>query len=227
MNAQRIRFSLCTLCLHLTVLWLFWQGSPFEHGAARSQKSFEVAFPVLEVGIVPSQKAQPTIPPQNPAETTSSKGRKDSIEKISASPPSRAFETTDLFTDPESPGETIKNDLPPELNPNMMIAQDYFPAGRLTRLPAPRGDIDLNVPAINDIAYAGQIELSVLIDDNGIVADVLTSMETESESMHLFADRVAERFKSARFIPGEINGKAVKSRLQITVVSENLPSSEN
>lgn len=107
----------------------------------------------------------------------------------------------------------------------MATVEDYLPAGGLTRLPAPLSEIDLNLPAINGIEVAGQIDLTILIDAKGMVADVISSVE--AEHLRALSERVAARFKSARFIPGEINGIAVKSRLQITVVSENLSETEN
>ncbi len=102
-------------------------------------------------------------------------------------------------------------------------ANSYLTAGRLTRLPVPVADIDLNVAGINDIADVGKIEMTILVNEIGIVVDVIPAIELDSA--HAFAERIAQRFKDARFIPGEINGKVVKSQLHITVVSENLPLS--
>lgn len=70
------------------------------------------------------------------------------------------------------------------------------------------------------MAVTGNITLTVFINADGTVADVISSIETENARE--FADRVAARFKGARFSPGEINRKAVKSKLHITVVGEEL-----
>ena len=65
--------------------------------------------------------------------------------------------------------------------------------------------------------------MTILVNEAGIVIDVIPVIG--SESARAFVERVAQRFKSTRFTPGEINGKAVKSQVRITVVSENLPVS--
>jgi len=100
---------------------------------------------------------------------------------------------------------------------------EYAIAGHLTRLPAPITDIDLNVPGINDSDVTGKVELTVLIDRNGNVTDVIPVVEMESA--RVFAERVAQRFRMAQFKPGEIDGKAVNAQLRITVMSESLTES--
>ncbi len=102
--------------------------------------------------------------------------------------------------------------------------QEYVMAGRLTRLPVPMTDIDLNVVGINDSDVIGKVELTVLINSDGTVADVVPVVEMESASA--FAERVAQRFRIARFMPGEVNGKAVNAQVRITVVSESFAETE-
>lgn len=96
--------------------------------------------------------------------------------------------------------------------------ENYVSPGRLTRPPVPLEEVDLNVAPIDEVAVAGSFELTLLIDETGQVVDVL--MPDDSNGTSLYASRVTERFKKARFVPGEINGISVKSRLPITVVSE-------
>lgn len=96
--------------------------------------------------------------------------------------------------------------------------QDYLSTGQLTRLPTPLANIDLNVAEISDLAFIGETQITLLIDEKGVVTDVRSA--TETEDARRFIERVAERFRNAQFRPGEINGKAVKSRLKIAVVSE-------
>ncbi|TFW09376.1 hypothetical protein E4K72_06330 [Oxalobacteraceae bacterium OM1] len=98
----------------------------------------------------------------------------------------------------------------------------HYTEGKLTKLPAPITDIDLNIPAINGLQYTGRADLTVLIDTDGRVLDVLIASETDS--VNAFADRVAARFREARFAPGEIDGVPVKSALHAVVVSESLPT---
>lgn len=94
----------------------------------------------------------------------------------------------------------------------------YLVPGRLTRQPVLLTEVDLNEDGIDDVAVSGQVELSIFIDSTGLVADVLYL--PGNEELLLFAERVAERFRRARFLPGELDGKAVKSQLRVVVVSE-------
>jgi hypothetical protein len=95
-------------------------------------------------------------------------------------------------------------------------APAYQPPGRLTRLPAPMPGTDLSV---EPLPFAVKIEFTVLVDDHGAVADV-TYPPQPGRLTRVFADRVVERLRAARFTPGEIDGKPVASALKMTVVTE-------
>lgn len=97
--------------------------------------------------------------------------------------------------------------------------QDYFSAGLLTRLPVPVTNIDLDVAEIREVAASETLTLTILIDADGTVIEAASTNADDASSV--FATRVAEIFKRARFNPGEINGKAVKTRLEINVMSEH------
>ena len=208
MNSASIKFFLCALGLHLIVLGIFWHGASVEHGMARDLNSLNTVHSVLRVEIVADKQfQQPSFASEHRVGLLPALDQNIPTEKLFSKVPSKAFGPAAYFTVPEQ-----------------IITSYYFQAGRLTRLPAPVSDIDLDVPDIHDMAFTGVTELTILIDERGTVIDVLTSMEPEG--IPLFVDLVIARFKNARFIPGEINGKAVKSQLQITVVSENLSASE-
>jgi hypothetical protein len=224
MNARRIRFFLCTLCLHLGVLGLFWREAPFAHGSANDTRSAEAARSTLMINIVADEKVWSTHS-QRQGESASSVIRMDSIKKMLAMPQSQAKETTDLPIDSASSSQMAKTDLLSNPSSEMVSLLGYMPAGLLTRLPAPLADIDLDAPVIENTAVTGKIDLTVLIDATGTVSDVIASVETEN--LRAFSERVAERFKSARFTPGEINGNPVKSQLRISVVSETLSTNGN
>lgn len=220
MNTRLIHSLLCSLCMHLAGLGLFFHGGVVEYGVARSKKSLVAQSP-LAVRIVTGTTVQRDIRTQGLPETRHVTEPEFSLEKIPVQEPAQTIERADNHAAPASPSETNEIDTSAGLASDTMADQDYLPAGRLTRLPAPLSHVDLNVAAINQIAFAGKIELTVLIDASGRVADVISSIE--SEEGRAFAEHVAARFKSSRFSPGEVNGKAVKSQLQITVVSERPP----
>lgn len=198
MNARLARFLLCSLCLHIAVSWLLLRAGSFEHGMARESSA---ASTPLSVRIVPRENAAQSAAPETPA----------LIDRRSAHP-------TTLENAPAPAQEFDATPRPEERRPIAM--QDYLTAGQLTRRPIPLTEIDLNVAEISELAFTGEAQLIVLIDADGVVADVIASGATDIDRE--FAVRVAARFKQARFRPGEINGKAVNSQLKIKVVSERL-----
>ena len=182
---------------HLAGLWLLWQREPIEYGAARNIRSSGTSSSVLAVKVVASERKQKQVK-------------------------SQSLEKEVLVTAQETAAETKEMGNPAKQVSENVSFQGYFPAGRLTRLPDPITDIDLNITSIDEVALEGEIELTILIDIDGIVVDVSTSVD--QGSARVFADRVATCFRSTRFTPGEINGKAVRSQLKIKIVSE--PSSQ-
>lgn len=177
--------------MHVAGFWLLWQEGALEYGGAYS-KSSQPARSLLIVELVTDEMTQRLAP---------------------------ALERPGTATRSGSSIETSKIAMRMEANPQSAADQGYLPAERLTRLPEPAEHIDPSLATITDIPFAGQIQLTVLIDANGMVADVITSVE--SNDARILAERIAAHFKDARFIPGEIDGKAVKSRLQITVVGKS------
>lgn len=192
MHARLFRFILCSLALHLAVLWLFRQPL-FEYGTAQGTTSRDFALAVTLVtdaaaNTAATHRETAAAEPAQPAEDMSAI-------------PARSPRTPAL---PDTPAAGA--------------GMDYLTAGQLTRLPAPLEDIDLDVPEISALAFAGKAALTILIDVDGTVAGVLA--ETGSPQESEFADLVAAIFRKTRFTPGQIDGKPVRSKLQVTVVSE-------
>lgn len=100
----------------------------------------------------------------------------------------------------------------------------YFEAERLTKAPAPVSEIDLNEGDLADHAITGTMEFAVYINAYGLVVDVVPSGVPDGAGP--LAERIVARFRSARFYPGELNGKAVDTRIRIRVVSEALLPSQ-
>lgn len=191
MKAHLVKFLLCSLAMHLAVLWLLWQAGHFAHGMVRSATH---SSKVLTVRLVTSTR--------EPAREAAGKLLQNRAS-AAVLPSFPIFDADEGLPKPSKP----------------ITGQDYLPPGKLTRLPAPLTDIDLNVAEISGLGIAGKIRLMLLIDIDGSVADVLVPEEADID--HAFAQRVAARFKEARFLPGEVLGQAVKSQLNITVVSEH------
>ena len=89
-----------------------------------------------------------------------------------------------------------------------------LPRSILTIGPRLRAPVLIDFPALASEAdrYAGEFEL--LIDDTGGVVRVLAATP---ELPSLLVDAVRTAFLSASFIPGEIKGRPVRSRIRIEV----------
>lgn len=199
MTAQTATFSIFSLCLHVAVFSLFSHTRPFEHGtASRTQSApFTVSVSLIAGG--------------------SPSGIRLHEQQLSpdATPKANRLE--------EQPSEPIVNTTP--AMQEIFPSDEYFSSGSLTHLPNPTAPIDLNVDEVSEVPFSGSVELTILIDVDGTVVDVVPT--TDAENAADFIERVAARFKEARFTPGEINGRPVRSQFRITVVSEALPSSTN
>lgn len=185
--------------LHLVALWFLASGASIEYGAAIYPKKAAVSSLVLIANSLEVKRL--------------------SVQTVSLVPETEAFiasqEKTAEIKDKDQDAIVSARKIS-----NGNIPQDYFPMGRLTRRPFPLADIDLDDTALDEVAVEGSIELTILVDVDGSVVRVTAS--ANRDNAREFADRIAARFQSVRFSPGEIDGKAVKAELQITVVSEPL-----
>lgn len=191
------RFSLVvllSLILHLAGLLILGKRDPFEYGASirlHQGDGNALVFPVRMV-----------------------------VQESSLSP------TVSAINEGLAPVEVSKNDAlidesrSSARNKNGDSHHDYHTPGRLTRLPFPLAEIDLNEAAIDEVAIEGSVELTVSVNEDGTVANVSTA--NKNENVRRFVDRIGALFLTVRFSPGEIDGKAVKAQFKIEVVSEAL-----
>jgi hypothetical protein len=203
MNPGLVKFSLCSLGLHAAIFLWLWHPTSFHSGIAveARDRSNAVIATLLQGTRLPEQ------PPTA-----------EHAEKSTALPTGRGARTTPFAVAESKPLNIAEMEM---LSPGGI----YLPAGQLTRLPAPISDIDLNVADINAIEFSGTAELNLMIDADGTVAHIV--LPDSAEVDRTFSERVAERLRQAHFLPGEIDGKAVKSQVRIVVVSKRLPSGDN
>lgn len=199
MNARLLKFSLASIGMHLAVSWGVLHSGSFEHGVAQGSRSADSPLTVS------------LLAPESKPDTA------DSLRELAAQ--TASIESLPAPETPPEPAPIIRPVGIPDALQSLAV-QDYVEPGRLTRVPAPASEIDLNVAEISSLGYSGRTNLTILINADGTVADVVSGPEEQGAPE--FVERVAARFKGARFIPGEIDGVAVKSRLKITVVSEDL-----
>jgi hypothetical protein len=104
-------------------------------------------------------------------------------------------------------------------------AKQFSQIEMLSRKPILIGEPDLAGLDFGGGASEGEIDLLILVGVSGFVEDVSITASTVRQS--LYAERVAERFRNVRFLPGMLNGKLVKSSIRITVVAESLPDARS
>lgn len=193
-RARLVVVLLLSLLLHLAVLGFLGLGGSIEYGVVKE---------LQRAGLTPAVLAMRFVV----ADSSTLQATQQPTEMVALA----AVHDTQVAVDEAvmSAEQSAKN---------LNSQAEYIPTGRLTRLPFPLVDIDLNVTAIDEVAFEGAIELIILVEADGTVTNVSTTVD--HDSVREYADRVAARFLSARFSPGEIDGKAVRSKVQITVVSE-------
>ncbi len=97
---------------------------------------------------------------------------------------------------------------------------DYYPRADLSLAPAPLDAIVIDYPPIADDSGHHVSELSLFIDEAGRV----TRVRVDGEALPPALEQAARAaFMSARFRPGEVEGRAVKSRIRIEVVFDIRP----
>lgn len=97
----------------------------------------------------------------------------------------------------------------------------YWPLGLVDKPPRPLNEIDLNTPELDAFAANGKVELIALVGAEGRVEDIrVTRVESETGS-EILQFLLTERFRDARFAPGEVNGRPVATAVPITVVIES------
>lgn len=95
---------------------------------------------------------------------------------------------------------------------------DYLPRSRLTVAPRPLAPVV--IPAVEDPEAIGQQvgTLSLFIDEQGRVQEVVGDAPLLPPAM---AQAARDTFMQARFSPGELHGRAVKSRLRVEAVFDS------
>lgn len=117
---------------------------------------------------------------------------------------------------PIQAGRSLESDSP--AHGGTSAHDDYMPAERLTRQPMLLDEIDLSAPSLQEGAIEGEIDLVILIESSGLVSEVIAG--TPGTEAVMYVEMLRDRFRKARFLPGEIDGRAVRSALKIIVITE-------
>ncbi|MCC6211432.1 MAG: energy transducer TonB [Burkholderiales bacterium] len=91
----------------------------------------------------------------------------------------------------------------------------FYSADQLTRRPEPTAQPDLHVPRKIARLVVGAVSLRLWIDEFGNVVSVEV---TKSNVPATVSDLAVEAFRGTRFKPGEIEGRSVRSRIDVDVI---------
>jgi hypothetical protein len=102
---------------------------------------------------------------------------------------------------------------------------DYLPSRLLTRRPLPQQSIDLFYP---ELAPSGLFRavLTLYIDDQGVVQRVRIDEAQDSGLPATLEDAARQTFLRSTFLPGELDGRPVRSQLRIEVEFATEPAGE-
>lgn len=94
----------------------------------------------------------------------------------------------------------------------------YYTWDQLTAGPQPAAAINLDPPAIEHIVASGKMVIVIWIDEHGAVDDVALE---QSDLPAQFGAAALAAIKDSRFIPAELGGRSVKSKMRIEVNYED------
>lgn len=198
MNLRPIMTFAAVVLLHFILFFLIWNAGANPHDKFERAILTTAHSTKLSVSLINKFAFAPAVPTvthlQNPTIV-------------------KAQESSDQIED------LIQNNSPTQSQPTAL----YIAAGLLTKLPTPAEPIDLDIGEHRNLLIPKEIEFNILIDANGAVVDAKPTPSTDIAAYREYVDHISARFKNARFLPGEIDGKAVNTELAIVVASE-LPS---
>lgn len=94
----------------------------------------------------------------------------------------------------------------------------YYPARMLDEYPRPVADVPLRYPPrASRENVAGKVTLLLLIDDSGKLSEASV---VSADPPGYFEEAAVAAFRDVTFVPGRRNGRAVRSRVLITVAYE-------
>lgn len=93
---------------------------------------------------------------------------------------------------------------------------EYLPSRLLTRGPAPQQSIDLFYPELAPTGHFRAV-LTLFIDDQGVVQRVRVDAAQDSGLPAALEEATRQTFLRSAFVPGELDGRPVRSQLRIEV----------
>ena len=196
-----------SVLLHLGVLLSSTAQALAQAGGARGEAAHQHG---VAVRIETAHRSSGTIPAPAPTQQ---------IATIPAS--AQAARTTSPSAPPSAPTLLERMEqLPPTGAGTAAQAGDpdaeYLPSRLLTRGPAPQQSIDLFYPELAPTGHFRAV-LTLFIDDQGVVQRVRIDAAQDSGLPAALEEATRQTFLRSAFVPGELDGRPVRSQLRIEV----------
>jgi len=202
-------FVVLALALHVGLAAGLLAGptGPGAHASAPVKREPASAVTVRQLANLPMNSAQATAVPAKYTRTTAA------TSATSDAPTQHA-------TSPQVQSPVVARDAAPgEAPPRSAGLDDYLPRSMLTLAPTPAESVLIPFPP--DVPQGRHVFiLALYIDEAGLVREVRIEDGAQSS---VLADAARNAFLAARFTPGQLDDRVVKSRIRVEVVFENRP----
>lgn len=94
----------------------------------------------------------------------------------------------------------------------------YLPPSQLSVVPRPLHDVATSPPGVSLSGMLGEAQIMLLVSEQGTVDAALVGASSLPDEMVTYA---LTQFRQARFSPGMLEGRAVKSRIRILLTPPN------
>ena len=201
---ERLIFAVvASLALHLALVF-FIQSKPREADATipgAMTARLEPAASVQPEAPVAAEEQLPAAESKEPAAADGAPSEPvNAAQPLDAPPPA-------LKPEPREPGAALQ--VPVIRDPT------YYAARFLDEYPRPLGPIEPRYPAqARSGNISGSVTLLLLIDENGVLQE---SSVLDARPESIFNEAALEAFRDMRFSPGRKDGRAVRSRVLVTV----------
>lgn len=208
--------AICSLALHASLLVLQVPTAP-PRPVVRAAEGPQVLHVRLQP---PSEAAAPAAPQATPAATVPAPVPPRSDAAVRAAPaPAPAAPVQAAPAPAMTQAEAVPAAVPAP--PAAAGAHDgYVPRPMLSVAPVAITPVILSAPAGETTVARYVGVLSLYIDEQGQVQDAVADEATLPAA---FEQAAREAFMAARFTPGQVDGRPVKSRQRVEVVFDNTP----
>lgn len=199
-----------SVCIHFVVLLVF-QARPMNPGSS----SPAVITATIERA---ASNEEFVDPPKEPAEAEAPAPAPTDAVTVPPEPAPAENKPNPLIAE-SAPAQSKPSEPQPALEIPVIRDPTYYAARFLDEYPRPLSPVEPRYPvqAARD-AVTGKVTLLLLIDENGVVNEI-SVVEANPEA--IFDEAALAAFRGVRFAPARKDGRAVRSRVLITVGFES------